>query len=545
MAQQAKVSVAKVALREIAQRILEERKRNGSLKQVSESEINRIKKEVSEKYALNFIPKNSEILSVVKKEERRKLAEILKKKPVRTISGVSVIAVMSMAKTCPHGRCIYCPRGDDAAQSYTGYEPASLRARSFNYDAYKQVEHRLRQLYNIGHNVEKAELIIMGGTFLALDREYKESFVKACFDAMNNFFARRKLLSKSIEAAQRRNEKAKVRNVGLTFETRADYCKKEHVDEMLYYGATRVEIGVQSLREEIYKITKRAHKLEDVIEATRIAKDAGLKVCYHMMPGLFSTPEEDLAMFKELFSEQEFRPDMLKIYPTLVIKGTELYEIWKEGKFKPYDEEIAVNLIASIKQSLPEYVRVMRIQRDIPAKLIAAGVKHGNLGELVEIELNKRKAKCRCIRCREIGHAVYRGKISLEDVNRKDYEIKLKKYDASDGVDFFISAEIYDYLLGYLRLRFPSENAHRKEIKGKNIALVRELKVCGEALSIGESKEHAIQHRGIGAGLLEKAEEIAEENKKSEILVRSAVGTREYYRKLGYRKKGAYMAKKI
>jgi len=530
------------AIKEIAREVLENKR-----------SIDGAKREVSRKYALERIPKNSEILKAAESsKEREALAELLKKKPVRTISGVAVVAAMTKPLPCPHGKCLYCPQGKNAAQSYTGEEPASLRARSLGYDPYLQVEHRLSQLNSIGHSVGKAELIVMGGTFPAQDFEYQSYFVKRCFDAMNDFgnshneLSRKRIETKKVEEAHKENEKAKVRNVGLTIETRPDYCKEKHVDNMLSLGATRVELGVQTLNEEVYEKVKRGHSIKDVIEATRIAKDAGLKVCYHMMPGLFSAPEEDLEMFKALFEKEEFKPDMLKIYPALVIKGTGLYELWKKGEFSPYTEREAVKLIADIKEILPRWVRVMRIQRDIPARLIEAGVKQGNLAELADKELERRNAKCECIRCREAGHAVYKNKIDASSLN--SIKIKEERYKASEGEEHFISAQASDFLFGYARLRFPSEKAHRKEIKSRGageVGIIRELKICGEALKLGDKKQAAFQHKGLGKLLLKKAEEIAEREGKKHMLVRSAVGTREYYRRLGYRKRGAYVCKKI
>jgi len=364
------------------------------------AQVQRVKYEVARELKLRRIPSNSSVLRYASSEERRRLLPLLRLKPVRTLSGVAVVAVMAEPAPCP-GKCIYCPRGENAPQSYTGREPAALRASSLNYDPFAQVQARLRQLSETGHAVSKVELIVMGGTFPALPREYRRWFIKECLDAMNSFPGERR--SASLEEAAARNEGAKVRNVGITLETRPDYCRQGHVDEMLEMGVTRVELGVQTLSEEVYRRVKRGHTLEDVVEATRVLKDAGLKVCYHMMPGLFSTPEEDLRMFRELFSNPAYMPDMLKIYPALVIEGTELYRLWQAGEFTPYDDEQAVELIAEVKSLLPPWVRTMRIQRDIPAELIVAGVRKSNLGELVLQRLRETGRRCRCIRCRELG----------------------------------------------------------------------------------------------------------------------------------------------
>ncbi len=527
--------VKEKALREIAEEIKKIKKKNFI---EAREEIKRIKARISRKYKIN-IPKNSEIMKFI---EDKNLKALLTKKPVRTISGVAVVAVMAKPYPCP-GRCIYCPRGENAPQSYTGYEPATLRAKRANYDPYLQVHDRLRQLSSIGHSIEKVELIIMGGTFLASPVDYQKDFVARCFKAMNDFPSY-KNEPISLEEAHRENEVARVRCVGLTIETRPDFSKEEHVDLMLSYGTTRVELGVQTIKQEIYDLVNRGHTVDDVVEATRILKDAGLKVCYHMMPGLFSSLSEDLEMFKEIFKNENFKPDMLKIYPTLVVKGTELYEMWKRGEYKPYSDEEAVELIKEIKKILPPWVRVMRIQRDIPSELIVAGVKKSNLAELVIKALKEDNARCMCIRCREVGHVMYRENV---EITEDDLKIFVESYKASKGKEFFLSIEDKERLavVGYLRLRFPSKHAHRWEVDEKT-AIIRELKVLGTALPLKE-KEGILskQHKGYGRLLVGKAEEIAEKHGKEKVLITSAVGTREYYRKLGYRRYGVYMGKML
>ncbi len=496
------------------------------------SEVQKIKHQVARELRLRRIPSNTAILSYASAEERRLLKPLLKLKPVRTLSGVAVVAVMAKPAPCP-GECIYCPRGRNAPQSYTGEEPAALRAKACNYDPFLQVQARLKQLAETGHSISKVELIVMGGTFPALPREYRRWFIKECLDAMNSFPGQGRSLR--LEDATAANESAGVRNVGITLETRPDYCREEHVDEMLEMGVTRVELGVQTLSEEVYRRVRRGHSIEDVVEATRVLKDAGIKVCYHMMPGLFSTPEEDLRMFQELFSNPAYMPDMLKIYPALVVEGTELYELWKRGEFTPYSDGQAASLIAEIKSQLPPWVRTMRIQRDIPARLIVAGVKKSNLGELVAQRLLSTGRRCRCIRCRELGRS---GAGVPEPVLHR------RSYAASGGTEVFLSIEdaAGEVLLAYLRLRYPSPDASRWEMQ--NSAVVRELKVVGEALPLGERGSSA-QHRGYGRWLLAEAEALAEEAGYRRLLITSAIGTRAYYRRLGYERYGAYMAKRL
>ena len=505
------------------------------------SDVQAAKAGVCRKYSLRRVPSNTDVLSSVSKEKRGLLLEVLKKKPVRTLSGVAVVAVMTSPEQCPHGRCQYCPTGENSPQSYTGFEPAALRAKRAGFDPFIQVLDRLKQLHANGHNVEKTELIVMGGTFPAREPLYQEWFIKRCFDAMNSFANPHETSGENLWDAHRLNETAGVRNVGVTFETRPDYAGKRHVDDMLRLGATRIEMGVQTLREDVYERMERGHLLQDVIDSTRIIKDSGLKLGYHMMPGLFSTIPDEVEMFERLFSSLDFKPDMLKIYPVLVLEGTALYDMWLKGEFKPFTDEEAVRLIVEIKKSLPKWVRTMRIQRDIPAGLIKAGVRKGNLGELVQERLEEEGIRCRCIRCREAGLLLYK-----KGLRPKGLLVLDEWYQASLGKEHFISMEDVemDLIAGYLRMRFPSHLAHREELAGES-AVVRELKVLGMALRIGERSPEAGQHRGIGKTLLERAEEIASAEGMERLLVNSAVGTREYYKKMGFERIGPYMGKTL
>lgn len=505
---------------------------------VTREDVAGIKTKYARKYSLKKMPSNSEILSLVEPEDREILKPLLQKKPIRTLSGIAVVAVMARPYPCP-GECLYCPKGEDAPQSYTGHEPAALRARRAEYDPFRQVAGRLDQLHQIGHSVEKAELIIMGGTFPAQDIDYQRDFVKECVDAMNSFDGEIQQ-SQSLEEAIQHNETANVRNVGITFETRPDFSRQPQVDRMLEYGGTRVELGVQTLRDEVYKKVRRGHNVKDVIEATRILKDSGIKVGYHMMPGLFSDFDEDLGIFKEIFENPDFRPDTIKIYPTLVIEGTELYDMWKRGEYTPYSDEEAVKLIMEIKKLMPEWVRTMRVQRDIPAQFIKAGVRKGDIGELAFKRLKEEGSACRCIRCRDVGHKVYRDGITVDN---DSVEFDTIRYDASGGVENFLKIEDKknDALIAYLRLRFPSHLAHRSEVK--DAAVIREVRVMGPAVPIGGRAIGAEQHHGWGEFLLKKAEEISKQNGYNKILITSAMGSREYYRKFGYERVGPYMGK--
>lgn len=501
------------------------------------SRLPKVKKEVAKRYGLSTLPKNSDILPYLKGEAR----ELLKVKRVRSASGIIVIPIVTKAYPCPHGRCVYCPGGveEDVPQSYGRNEPAIRRALGFGFDPYLQVSRRMEQLERMGHRVSKVELIIMSGTFLFMLKPYKDWFVKRGFDALNG------IDSMDLEEAKRINERARVRNVGLSIETRPDWCREEHVDEMLSYGATRVELGVQALSDEVYRIVKRGHKVEDVARAFRVARDAGFKIVAHMMPGLpGSSYEDDLKGFFTLFNVERFKPDMLKIYPTLVFKGTELYEMYLKREYKPYSLEETVRLIADVKEIVPRWVRIMRIQREFPARDIVVGVKRGDLRSLVQEELGRRKKRCRCIRCREAGMR------ELKDGVRPDLgRVKLmrEEYEASGGLELFLSYEDpeLDVLVGMLRLRLPSDKAHRPEIREKRSCIVRELRVYGNVVPIGERGE-GWQHKGFGSFLLKEAERIAKEELDARrMVIISAVGTREYYRRFGYRNLGPYMAKEL
>ena len=520
-------------------------------------DLEKAKFKVCRDLKLDRFPRNSEILQMASADEIEQVIPILKKKPTRTISGVAVVAVMCPPHKCPHGRCLYCPESTIAPPSYTGEEPAALRARMYDFDPYKQVYNLLLQLESIGHPLDKVELIIMGGTFPSRYLCFQEWFITQCLQAMVDFGVKEpKIVSGAdeinsetlqefqyLEDAQKANENSNVRCVGMTFETRPDYSKIEDVDRMLQMGVTRVELGVQTIYNFIYHRIQRGHRVEDTVEATRILKDSGIKVAMHLMPGLFSDPERDLRIFRRIFSDERFKPDMLKIYPCLVTKGSKLHELWENGEYEPYSTEEAVDLIVKVKKILPKWVRTMRIQRDIPSQLIEAGVKKSNLGELVYKQLKDEGVQCQCIRCREVGHQAAQGTYT----NAENVQLLKESYLASEGEEIFLSMEDVksDVLLGFLRLRMPSTKIHRSEIN-HDTALVRELHIYGPMIPLGEREDELWQHRGYGEHLLKEAEKVScEEYDKKEILVTSGIGVRNYYRKFGYEQKGPYMAKKL
>lgn len=520
-------------------------------------DLEKAKLTVCREYGLDRFPRNSEILQTATSDEKELVTPILKKKPTRTISGVAVVAVMCPPHKCPHGRCLYCPESTLAPPSYTGEEPAALRARMYDFDPYRQVYNRLNQLKSIGHPLDKVELIIMGGTFPSRFLCFQEWFITHCLQAMVDFGVKEHQIVSADERVtpnisnkfqyladvQRANETSSIRCVGMTFETRPDYSKKEDVDRMLQMGVTRVELGVQTIYNFIYHRVQRGHRVEDTINATRFLKDSGIKVAMHLMPGLFSDHERDLRMFKRIFSDEHYQPDMLKIYPCLVTKGSKLHELWEKGEYQPYSTEEAVKLITDVKKILPKWVRTMRIQRDIPSQLIEAGVQKSNLGELVYKRLEEEGVQCQCIRCREVGHQAAQGTYT----HKENVTLQRENYRASEGEEIFLSMEDAksDVLLGFLRLRMPSEKAHRPEIN-QNTALIRELHVYGPMMPLGERTDELWQHKGYGEELIKTAETIStQEYDRKEILITSGIGVRNYYRKFGYERKGPYMAKKL
>jgi elongator complex protein 3 len=511
----------------------------------NKNDLHRLKIKLCKKYKLDRVPSDPDILLNAPDDIYELVEPLLRIKPMRTISGVAPVAVMTSPEECPHGKCMYCPGGVELGtpQSYTGHEPAALRAANHEFDPYLQTKNRLEQFETIGHQTDKVDLIIMGGTFTARDPDYQNWFVRRCFDAMNEHD------SGSINDAHELNEIAPHRCIGLTIETRPDWCKVPQVDMILEQGGTRVELGVQTVYNDILESIERGHTVDDSIEATQIIKDSGLKVCYHMMPGLpGSNKDRDIDAFKMIFNDPNFQPDMLKIYPTLVIKGTTLYENMMNNEYSPLSTRDAVNLISEVKTLVPKWVRIQRIQRDIPSKLIEGdGIIKSNLRQLVLERMEQNGFNCNCIRCREVGHKL------LQNIQPETNQIKLtrEQYDASGGQEYFLAYEDLknDILIGFLRLRNISSSAHRQEIENKT-AIIRELKVFGPMVELGESAKNEPleewQHRGYGKLLMDEAEKVAiEELDARKMLVNSGVGVRNYYRKIGYEPDGVYMAKSL
>jgi elongator complex protein 3 len=505
----------------------------------SQKQIDQLKKKISSQFALNRLPSNSMILAAATPEEKHRLLPTLLLKPVRSASGINVIAVMSAPSPCPHGNCVFCPSIKGVPNSYTGNEPSSMRGIQNKFDPFQQVSSRLHQLKQIGHSVSKVELIIQGGTFPANPVHYQHYFVRQCLNALTGS------KSTSLTEAKEHAEISTVKNVGITFETRPDFAKEVHVDRMLDMGVTKVEIGVQSIYEDIYRLTKRGHTLKDVVDSTRILKDAGMKVCYHMMPGLpGSNYHRDLECFRELFANPDYKPDMLKIYPCLVVKGSTLYDWWKLGKYIPYTTQEATDLLCEIKQTIPSWVRIMRIQRDIPSQLIHAGVKKSNLRQIVLNQLHEQGKHCQCIRCREVGHQT----IVTPKKAILFPRMTIDTYVASEGDEIFIAVQDlrYNILIGYLRLRIPSETGCRTGTVTEKSAIIREIHIYGPQVPVGKRQIDAWQHKGFGAKLIQTAENIAHgEYDRPIVHITSALGARNYFKRLGYHASGPYMTKKL
>ncbi|XP_067274735.1 elongator complex protein 3 [Pseudorasbora parva] len=509
--------------------------------------LNKVKTKTSAKYGLSAQPRLVDIIAAVPPHYRRALVPKLKAKPIRTASGIAVVAVMCKPHRCPHisftgNICVYCPGGPDSdfeysTQSYTGYEPTSMRAIRARYDPYLQTRHRVEQLKQLGHSVDKVEFIVMGGTFMALPEEYRDYFIRNLHDALSGH------TSNNVTEAVRYSERSNTKCVGITIETRPDYCLKRHLSDMLAYGCTRLEIGVQSVYEDVARDTNRGHTVRAVCESFHLAKDAGFKVVAHMMPDLPNVGmERDVEQFIEFFENPAFRPDGLKLYPTLVIRGTGLYELWKTGRYKSYSPSALVDLVARILALVPPWTRVYRVQRDIPMPLVSSGVEHGNLRELALARMKDMGTECRDVRTREVG---------IQEIHHKvrPYQVELirRDYVANGGWETFLSYEDpeQDILIGLLRLRRCSPQSFRLELKG-GVSIVRELHVYGSVVPVSSRDPSKFQHQGFGMMLMEEAERIArDEHGSSKLAVISGVGTRNYYRKMGYELEGPYMLKNL
>jgi len=462
------------------------------------------------------------------------LEKTLRKRTIRTMSGIAPVAVLTKSYPCP-GNCAYCPHESDVPVSYLSNEPAVMRAIRCGYDPYVQVISRLRALENNGHQPTKIELIVIGGTWSYLPTNYKYWFILNCFKAANDYQKKKidlkagykKNLSLSklkdlLKLEQKKNESTKYNLIGVTLETRPDYINETELREMRDLGCTRVEIGVQAIDDKILTLNNRGHGVKEIAEATKLLKQFGFKVTYHLMPALpGATPKKDLELFEQLFADERFQPDQIKFYPTVVTKGSLLYKWYMEGKYKPYSDKVLQELIVKCKAAVPTYVRIIRLIRDIPGESIIAGNKITNLRQVMK----DRGVKCNCIRCRE-----------AKDKPVKDYQLNILEYPSSGGKEYFLSADSKDgkTLFGFCRLRIDKNSPIAP-------ALIRELHVYGELVTMGDKKK--VQHSGLGKKLLASAEKLVKAAEINKIAVISGVGVRGYYQKQGYRLKNTYMVK--
>jgi len=503
--------------------------------------LHALKNQFAIDYKMSF-PSNAEMIKTYRElvqkgelAEDRDFMKILRKRSVRSLSGIASITVIMKAYPCP-GKCIFCPTEPEMPKSYLSNEPAIMRAILNNFDAYRQTENRLSSLNKTGHSTNKIDVIVSGGTFSFYPHRYQTDFTRGIFNALNG------KKSRSLEEAQKINETAENRCIGLSFETRPDHITEKELIRLRWLGCTKIEIGVQSLNDKVLDLNKRGHGIAETKRALQLIRDAAYKVNCHMMPNLYgSTPEIDYEDMVELFRNPAYRPDWLKIYPTMVVPWSQLEGIWKKGLHVPYTDEDLVDLLVRVKQTIPDYVRITRLYRDIPATTITAGSKISNLRQLIQAKMDQLNVKCRCIRCREIKD---------EKVKFDDLTLNVKEMEASEGQEFFITFDDMkrDRLSSLLRLRFSSYSLNgkkhfMKELEGA--ALVREVHTYGEQVEISARERSASQHIGLGRRMMLKAEEIAQKNGYKKIAVISGIGVREYYKKLGYELEGTYMIKKL
>jgi elongator complex protein 3 len=523
-------------------------------KNLTEKSFAKLKRKFMRQLSVTGLPSNMNLLPVYhdlvksgKIKQTLLLEQIIKKRKIRTLSGIASITVLTKSWGCP-GQCTYCPTEKGMPKSYLSNEPAVMRAILSDFDPYRQVEMRLDSLKKQGHSINKIEVIVIGGTWSAIPHKYQEWYLKRVYDALNG----NKKGAKTLLLAQKKNaesfggKKTKQKLVGLTLETRPDWLNEEEIKRMRKYGCTRVELGVQSIYNDVLCAIKRGHKIDATIKATKMLKDSGFKINYHMMPNLpKSTVSRDIKMLREIFSNSDFRPDLLKIYPCMVLKNTELYKDFKAKKFKPYTDKQLIKILKETKINVPEYCRIVRVIRDIPATSIVGGSHTSNLREYVKQEMKKEGKTCRCIRCREVMGDKY---------NLKNIKMIRRDYDASCGKEIFLSFEDAknDKIVSLLRLRIPSEKKNKIFKVLSDASIIREVHTYGNVVPVSEKDttyplgEKSQQHKGLGKKLLKEAERITKkEFGLNKITVIAAVGVQDYYKKFGYKTRETYMYKKL
>jgi elongator complex protein 3 len=506
----------------------------------TEDELHRFKKQFAREFGMplasNFeLQKAYEALKSEGWEGDDLLQRLIRKRKVRTLSGVSVLTVLTKPYPCP-GKCVFCPTEPGMPKSYLSNEPGAMRAVLDDFHPRDQVVTRLDSLTKQGHETEKIEMIVLGGTFSAYQRRYQTAYIRALFNACNDAPGR------SLKQAHINNETSRHKIIGLSLETRPDHITHDELRHMRKLGCTKVQIGVQHINNEVLALNKRGEVIEDTVRAMQLMKDAGLKIATHLMPNLpGSTPEMDINMLQTFFTDPAFKPDHLKLYPCVVTPYSELEEWWKEGRFHAYSDEVLMNILVEMKKIIPDYVRIERLFRDIPGESILEGSQKTNMRQLLQDQMKISGVKCRCIRCREIKGDSY---------DPDQTELRVLEYDSSGGKEFFISFNdaARDRICSLLRLRFPSqfftgEKHFIPELQGA--ALVREVHSYGAQVKVGERNGQASQHSGLGRRMLEEAERMAKEAGFNRLAVIAGVGTRNYYRKWGYELEGTYMLKSL
>lgn len=504
----------------------------------SKEELALLQREFCKKNNISFFPIDK-LLNVYKKlvnegkiKSSVRMEELLRLKSIRSSSGIVVVSVLTKPFPCP-GNCLYCPTEKNAPKSYLDKEPAVMRAIMCNYDPYLQTQVRLKALEATGHPIDKVSIRIIGGTWSFYPKRYQTNFIKRLFQACNEY-NRENNLKNDLYKLQEENEEAKVRIVELSVETRQDYITQQEILRLRKLGVTKVELGVQSIYDNVLKINRRGHAVETTIEATKLLKEAGFKVSYQVMPNLpGSSFQKDLEMFKKLFSSEDFMPDHLKIYPLAVLKEAPVYSLYKSKKFKPYDKEELVKLIKSIKQLIPYWCRIERVIRDIPSEnIVEGGAKISNLRQIIHQEMAAEGIKCKCIRCREVRNQAL-GKPILY----------IEKYKASGSWEYFLSYEDENRtrLYSMLRLRILEDKNLIKVLE--NAAIIREIHTYGQMTKIDKKETKNSQHQGLGKLLIEEAEKISLSHNKYKLVVIAGIGVRGYFRKLGFQLKNTYMIK--
>lgn len=529
----------------------------------NELELNALKREftLADKAKI-ALPTKTELLEayhILLKKQRiapnKNLEKLLTRRAVRTLSGVTIVTSLVKPYPCP-GECVYCPLDERMPKSYLAEEPAAMRALTLQFDPFDQMAKRIEALENNGHPTDKIELIIKGGTWNSYALQYQYWFILKSFEAAN--LGASKLKSKSVKLTeasplpklktelfkqQRLNEKAKHRIIGLTLETRPDCVNKHTIWQMREMGCTRLELGIQHTENSILALTKRGHTAEQAKTGTELARNYGLKVDFHLMPQLpGSTAQMDLAMMETIFTDPGYKPDMIKIYPCTVVKGSELYDLFTQGKYHAYSVRELIDILKIFKTHIPRYARISRLIRDIPGQYIEEGNKVTNLRQVIKFEMDKEGLKCNCLRCREVGH------VDITKIKDLTPILFIDKYETQGGTEHFLSFEDKErqVVFAFCRLRTVTTPViHPNKKLNSYGAYIRELHTYGQLVRIGKSEKASSQHKGLGKKLVKMAEKIIKQNKIDKLAVISGVGVRDYYRQLGYRLEKTYMVKKI